>query len=484
MRQKTICKFHILIAVQMAIVIATDGSSAAIGDESDRSRRPNFVLILCDNLGWGDVGCYGSTKHRTPHIDRLASEGMRLTSFYVTSGVCTPSRASIMTGCYPRRVNMHMSDTGGSVLRPVSTKGLHPDEVTIAEVLKSRGYATTCIGKWHLGDQPEFLPTRQGFDEYFGIPYSDDMTPRVGQIWPPLPLMHNEKVAEAPVDRHLLTKRYTAEAIDFMKRHQDEPFFVYLPHAMPGSTRAPFASEAFRGKSANGPFGDSVEELDWSTGELMAAIKNLGIDDRTLVIWTSDNGAPRRTPPQGSNRPLGGWGYTTREGGMRMPCIVRWPSRIKPGTECDELLTSMDFLPTFARLAGAQLPPDRVVDGKDAWPVLAGESGATSPHAAFYYYHVDRLQAVRAGKWKLFLPIAEGEPNRTRDLDRSTPLLFDVATDVAESKNLAKENSDVVQRLMVYARQAIADLGDGTESGQNQRPAGFVQNPQPQIYNP
>ena len=239
--------------------------------------------------------------HRTPHLNRMAREGCKFTHFCVTAGVCTPSRGSIMTGCYAQRVGMHHNSRDGHVLRPVSPYGLHPDEVTIAEILKQKGYATGIIGKWHLGDQPEFLPTRQGFDMFFGIPYSDDMTYETGQRigdrfdgnqWPPLPLMDGETVVDAPVDRNLLTKRYTQRALEFIEQHQDEPFFLYFPQAMPGSTAKPFASPAFRGKSRNGPWGDSIEELDWSTGQLLDKLVELGIDRRTLVIWTSDNGAP------------------------------------------------------------------------------------------------------------------------------------------------------------------------------------------------
>ena len=225
---------------------------------------PNIVLIFVDNFGNGDLACFGSELHRTPHVDRLAAEGMKFTSFYVSSGVCTPSRASLMTGCYPRRINMHVSDRNSAVLQPVSPKGLHPQETTLAEVLKSVGYATACIGKWHLGDQLEYLPTRQGFDEFYGIPYSDDMTKdKRPEVWPELPLMQNERVIEAPAERTTLVKRCTEQAVSFIERHQRQPFFLYVPHTMPGSTPHPFASEEFQGRSLNGMYGDAVEELDW-----------------------------------------------------------------------------------------------------------------------------------------------------------------------------------------------------------------------------
>ncbi len=446
---------------------------------------PNIILIVVDNLGYGDVGCFGSTLHRTPHIDRMASEGVRFTDFYVTSGVCTPSRSSIMTGCYPRRVNMHVDENGGQVLRAVARKGLHPDEITIAEVLKPRGYATAIIGKWHLGDQPPFLPTRQGFDSYFGIPYSDDMTAHPNRPgWPPLPLMEGERVIEAPPDRNLLTRRYTERSIEFIEANRDRPFFLYLPQAMPGSTRAPFASEPFRGKSANGPWGDSVEELDWSTGEILAALKRLNLDEKTLVIWTSDNGAPRRNPPQGSNLPLAGWGYTTAEGGMRVPCVMRWPGKIPEGITCRELCTTMDFLPTFARLAGAAVPTDRIIDGHDIWPLMSGQPDARSPYEAFYYYYLGQLQAVRAGKWKLYLPLAKRWRSFRGDTEPAAARLYDLVADLGETHNLAEERPEVVARLTALAQRARQDLGDLDRPGENQRPAGMVDKATPRVMEP
>ncbi len=446
-------------------------------------RPPNFVLLLCDNLGYGDVGPFGSTLHRTPHLDRMAREGRKLTHLYSASGVCTPSRAALMTGSYPRRVNLHQNARGGAVLQPVEPIGLHPSEVTVAEVLKAAGYRTMAIGKWHLGDQAPFLPTRQGFDHYIGVPYSDDMTPRAGQPWPDLPLLRDETVVEAPVDRNELTRRETEDAIRFMTENRDRPFFLYVPHGMPGSTQAPFASAAFRGKSRNGPWGDAVEELDWSVGEILAAIRRLGLDEHTLVFWTSDNGAPRRQPPQGRNEPLGGWGYTTTEGGMRVPGIVRWPGRIPAGTECTELMTLMDVLPTFAALAGGALPP-HPIDGRNVWPLLAGEPGARTPHEAFYYYQGEQLQAVRAGRWKLFLthPVRPGRAEaKAAPKARSSPeRLIDVVADPREEHDLKARNPDVVARLRTLAEGARSDLGDLDRPGRGQRAAGWVANPQPQ----
>ena len=450
----------------------------------DPSPKPNFILIMADNLGYGDIEPFGSKLHRTPNLNRMAREGRKLTSFYSASGVCTPSRAALMTGSYPRRVGLGWTPEDGHVLRPVSPNGLHPSEVTIAEVLKKAGYATACIGKWHLGDQQPFLPTRQGFDYYLGVPYSDDMTRATGQRigermrgkqWPPLPLMENEKVIVAPVDRNTLTRRETEAAIKFIGKNKDKPFFLYLPQAMPGSTRAPFASEAFRGKSKNGPWGDSIEELDWSTGEILKALKKHGLDEKTLVLWTSDNGAPRRNPPQGSNGPLGGWGYTTAEGGMRVPAIVRWPGFIPAGSTSDELGSLMDLLPTFTKLAGAKLPV-RTIDGKNLWHTW-GPANGKSPHEYFFYYHTQHLEAVRDTRWKMLLPHAPDRKLR-RGVKRITePRLFDLVTDAAERNDLAAKNPAVVKRMFTAANRAKTELGDGERKGANVRAVGRAKNP-------
>ena len=455
----------------------------------DPSPKPNFILIMADNLGYGDIEPFGSKLHRTPNLNRMAREGRKLTSFYSASGVCTPSRAALMTGSYPRRVGLGWTPEDGHVLRPVSPNGLHPSEVTIAEVLKKAGYATACIGKWHLGDQQPFLPTRQGFDYYLGVPYSDDMTRATGQRigermrgkqWPPLPLMENEKVIVAPVDRNTLTRRETEAAIKFIGKNKDKPFFLYLPQAMPGSTRAPFASEAFRGKSKNGPWGDSIEELDWSTGEILKALKKHGLDEKTLVLWTSDNGAPRRNPPQGSNGSLGGWGYTTAEGGMRVPAITRWPGHIPNGSTSDEVCSLMDLLPTFVKLAGATLP-DRKIDGKNIWP-LWNQPDAKTPHKFFYYYHTQYLEAVRDVRWKLVLPHAQNRTLRRGVKHIDEPQLFDMKTDAAEMHDVAADHLDIVKRLLAAATTARKELGDGNRKGDNVRSMGRTrQTPTPRV---
>jgi arylsulfatase A-like enzyme len=466
------------LAATLLAVIACQPIAAA--------ERPNIVLIFVDNFGNGDLGCFGSKLHRTPHIDRLAAEGTRFTSFYVASGVCTASRAALVTGCYPRRVNLHVSDKNTAVLQPVSPKGLHPDETTLAEVLKSAGYATTCIGKWHLGDQSAFLPTRQGFDEFFGIPYSDDMTKdKRPDLWPELPLLRGETVIEAPVDRNQLVKRCTDEAVAFVERNKDCPFLLYLPHTTPGSTPRPFSSEAFRGQSKNGPYGDAVEELDWSTGQIMDALRRLGLEERTLVIWTSDNGAVRRNPRQGSNAPYQGSAYDTSEGAMRMPCVMRWPGTITAGKVQDELCSTMDLLPTIAALAGAPLP-DRPIDGHDIRPLIHGEPGARSPwdDVGFCYYLMEQLQAVTAGPWKLYLQLPEKYVTIGRRKEAARAALYDVRRDVGETHEVSAEHPDVVERLTALAERARRELGDVDRPGSGQRPAGSVASPQPLVRPP
>lgn len=446
--------------------------------------KPNFVVIFCDNLGYGDIEPFGSTVHRTPHLNRMAKEGRKFTHFCVTAGVCTPSRASLMTGCYAQRVGMHNNPRDGQVLRPVSPYGLHPNEITIAEVLKQRDYATGMFGKWHLGDQPEFLPTRQGFDRFFGIPYSDDMTRAVGQRlgkrlqgdqWPELPLMEGEKVIEAPADRDLLTKRTTEEALKFIEANRKKPFFLYFPQCMPGSTAAPFASPKFKGKSKNGPWGDSIEEIDWSTGQILDKLTELGIAQNTLVIWLSDNGAPMArdmdSPSRGTNRPLNGRGYTTAEGAFRSPTIMWWPGRIKPGTTCTELATTMDLLPTFAQLADD--PIKHKIDGHDISPLLL-KDGKT-PYGVFYYYSMDQLQAVRSGPWKLFLPLKDFSRHPHFKKGQSDkPLLFNVVEDIGSINNVAEDHPDIVDRLTELAAVARTDLGDKGQQGAAQRATGKI----------
>lgn len=447
---------------------------------AEDSRSPNFIIIYCDDLGYADIEPFGAPKTKTPNLVKFAAEGRKFTDFHVTSGVCSPSRASLLTGCYPKRVGLHTNEKGGWVLFPGNQRGLNPKEITLAEVLKTKGYATACVGKWHLGDQPEFLPTRQGFDDYFGIPFSNDMgqTTDRGRIRtdrPPTPLLRGERVIETEPDQRQLTRRYTDEAIRFLETHRDRPFFLYLAHSMPHWPQ--YASDSFAGKSANGRYGDSVEEIDASTGELLRALTRLGIDEKTLVVFTSDNGGPIR---QGANNtPLRAGKGTTWEGGMRVPCLVRWPKAIPAGTVCGEFASTLDLLPTFARLAGAQVPGDRVIDGKDIRPLLTGEAGAHTPYEVFLHYHLGQLQAVRSGPWKLIVPHVarpnQGKPEQTVNV----PLqLYNLHEDVSESKDVALTHPDVVQRLTALADRGREDLGDESLNlpGKNCREPGQVAN--------
>ncbi|MBS3771304.1 MAG: sulfatase [Bacteroidales bacterium] len=490
--------FSMFISLMAIFVSVRDGKSSERDFPSDTD-SPNIILIYCDNLGYGDIEPFGAEVNRTPNLNRMAREGRRFTHFCVTAGVCTPSRASLMTGCYAQRVGMDYNPRDGNVLRPVSPYGLNPNEITIADVLRKQDYATKIIGKWHLGDQPEFLPTRQGFDSFFGLPYSDDMTEATGKRigdrlggaqWPPLPLMEDESIIEAPANRNLLTQRETERALEFIEQQQDHPFFLYLPHNMPGSTTEPFAGPRFQGRSANGPWGDVIEELDWSLGQILDKLEHLGLEGQTLVIWTSDNGAPlasgvnpdspHYSPRRGSNLPLHGEGYTTAEGSFRVPTIMWWPGKIPAGTICNELCTTMDILPTLANLAGTEPPKDRIIDGHDIRPLMFARSGAESPYEVFYYYQGKQLQAVRSGRWKLFLPVDNfsRHPHFGSE-EEAEPLLFDVVNDISSSLNVADQHPEVVQRLMDFAEDAREDLGDKGIIGKNERPHGHLDNPGP-----
>ena len=439
---------------------------------------PNYVLIFCDDLGYGDLGCYGSTKNRTPRIDAMAKEGMRFTSFLSSSPVCTPSRASLLTGCYARRVGMHEDFTGHWVLIPRSRRGMHADEWTLPEMLKTKGYATACIGKWHLGDQPPHLPTAHGFDEYYGIPYSNDMaSARRGD--PPLPLVQDTKVIEAPANQATLTKRYTHSAVRFIERNKSKPFFLYLPHTFPHLPL--FASKEFHGKSANGRYGDSVEEIDWSTGKILDALKQHGLDKNTLVIFTSDNGSNGRNG--GSNAPLSGSKGGTMEGGMRVPMIARWPGRIPAGGKCNELSSTMDFLPTFAAMSGGLLSANKI-DGHDITPLLTGTKGAASPYEVFYYYRRRQLQAVRWGDWKWHLPLANTFPNWTtaNQKGRGRPgKLVNLKTDLAEKVDVTAANPKVMVKMRELVAQADATLGNEGRQGKEQRPATTLKSSKPMV---
>jgi arylsulfatase A len=447
-------------------------------NKKNTNDKPNLVIIFTDDQGYGDLRCFGGEHVYTPNIDKMAKEGARLTSFYVAAPLCSPSRAALMTGCYPRRVSMEPPSSLAvelpnippgkrfPVLLAADGNGLNPDEITIAELAQSVGYRTGIFGKWHLGDQPKFLPTRQGFEEFFGLPYSHDIMPRHPRQkyfhFPPLPLLEAEEVIELDPDADYFTRRVTERAVKFIKDHKNENFFLYVPHPIPHGPLA--ASREIKKEYtqvlANGVkaspdlYSTAIYEIDWSVGEILAALKEQGIDENTIVLFTSDNGPAGRN---GSAKPLSGHKGQTWEGGMRMPTVIRWPGKIKAGIEIDKLLTTMDVLPTFAKLIDAKVPDDRIIDGKDIMPVLL--NGAESPHEYFFYSHWGTLEAVRWKDWKL--RIINGEE-----------ALYNLKTDIAEQINMKDQHPEIVAQLK-KAMQAFDD-----EVTTNARPAGHVENPQ------
>ena len=450
---------------------------------------PNFIVLFADDQGWGDLGVYGHPDIRTPHIDRMAAEGMRLTSFYAAP-FCGPSRAALMTGSYPPRASLDFNHGPGA------TTGIHPDEITVAELLKGKGYATKMIGKWHLGDAPDFLPHRHGFDSWFGIPYSNDMWRyhpvmpirlpedermisareraamtgfagqgsyydlEKGQGFPqPLPLMRDDDVLETDSDQRSLTTLYTELALEFIEESKDGPFFLYLPHAMPHVPL--FVNNSRWGKSIRGRYGDVIEELDWSVGQILGKLAELGLDRNTLVVYTSDNGPWLQYGiDAGSAGPLRLGKGTTWEGGMRVPGIFWMPGSIPAGQVSSAVAANMDILPTFAGLAGAELPDDRVLDGRDLWPLLSGATDE-SPHEYFYFFAgrgrdgQTRLQGIRKGRYKLRL--ADGGNGRLE-----AGALYDLYADASEKFDISSRHSNLVEELLGQAQAFLAELEQST----------------------
>ena len=445
-------------------------------------RSPNVVILLADDQGYNDLGCYGSPLIKTPNIDQMAQEGVRFTNFYTAAPICTPSRASLLTGCYPQRISMAKLPaepaigkmTPQGVLFPHSSYGLNPHEITIAKILKDQGYATRAIGKWHLGDAEEFSPQHFGFDHYFGIPYSNDMKPSI--------LRRDNAVVENPANQDTLVDRYTADAINFIKSSKDHPFFLYLAFNSP---HVPVhAPDRFRGRSPRGIYGDAMTAIDWSAGQVLDTLKALRLDNNTIVIFCSDNGPwLSQGEAGGSATPLRAGKGTTYEGGMRVPFIARWPRHIPPGRVSDEVVTEMDFLPTFTHLAGGQVPQDRIIDGHDISPLLFGKPGAKSPYQAFFYYQQNRLNAVRSGIWKLkFRTTLSDENTFERWQNPNTPIpeaLYDLFQDPGEQKSVLKDHPDIVARLRAFADADRDDLGDDRQKkvGRNVRPIGHTNSP-------
>lgn len=422
------------------------------------ANKPNFIYILADDLGYGDLGCYGSRAVRTPHLDGMAREGVRFTQFYSGSSLCTPARAAVMTGRYAPRV--------GKCIHPLNPKndyGIPAEEVTVAQTLRGAGYATACVGKWHLGHLPPFLPTRHGFDSWYGLPYSNDLQP--------LPLMRDTEVISNQVDQTRLTDDYTKEAVAFIERSARRPFFLYLAHSMPHDPAN--AAARFRGKSPAGLYGDAVENIDWGVGEVLAALKRLNLERDTVVMFTSDNGPWW----DGSARGLRGRKAEQYEGGFRVPFVARWPGRIRRGAVCDTPAMAIDIHPTLAALAGTRVDPAVRLDGRDMSALLLGKTRAC-PHEVFLFFYREQLHAARMGKWKLHLAAltrapymrvrefrdGKAEPKVTRKL--SPPQLYNLELDPDESYNVAPEHPDVVRTITERMRTELTTFPEAVRKAQ------------------
>lgn len=450
-------------------------------------RKPNVLLINCDDLGYGDLSCYGSSRNDTPYLDRLAEEGVRFTDFYMGSSMCTPSRGCMMTGCYPPRIGFGEFH-GEWVLFPGHDIGLNPSEISLAKMFKNAGYATMHIGKWHCGDQPGFLPTDHGFDDYYGLPYSNDM----GRMpmrpdSPPLPLLHGREVIEQQPDQCTLTERYVEKSVEFIRDHRDEPFFLYLAHM---HVHLPlYVAPAFMEKSRNGAYGACVSAIDWSTGALIHALKRYGLYEDTIIIFTSDNGS--RNDFGESNGQLRGSKATTFEGGFRVPLIVSWPGHTQAGVS-HALMTSMDLYPTLAKIVGGTVPADRVIDGIEMTDQFLGLD-LNSKRDTFFYYQGNNLEAVRVRNWKLFVcrrPNAgkPSEADRPTDEDKKSPWsaireapiaeLYDLDSDAGETTNVYDAHPEIVAELMEKIVACREDIGDAytRTRGKNVRPIGHVDN--------
>ncbi len=448
--------------------------------KEQKNQKPNIVIVFTDDQGYQDLGCFGSPDIKTPNLDKMAKEGLVLTDFYAAQAVCSASRAGLLTGCYPNRVGVH------NALMPDAKVGLSPEETTLAEMLKANGYKTAIFGKWHLGDNPKFMPNNQGFDEYFGIPYSGDMWPyhpQQGTVFHfgPLELYENEKVIDTLTDQSMLTTQITERSIDFIKKNKNNPFFLYVAHPQPHVPL--YVSDKFKGKSERGLYGDVIMEIDWSVGQIIKTLKELGIEKNTLVIFTSDNGPWLSYGDHaGSAYPLREGKGTTWEGGQREPTVVYFPGKINKGSVISTAMMNIDILPTIAEITNSKLPPKKI-DGKSLWKIWKGET-LESPHEAyFYYYRVNELQAVRYKKWKLYFPhtyrTLNGRPGGKNgfpapyDYVKINKIeLYDLSNDIGEIKNVADKYPKVVDKIKQLADEMREKLGDslygikGTENRQ------------------
>lgn len=440
--------------------------------KAEEKKSPNFVIIFCDDLGYGDLSSFGNPTISTPNLDRMAMEGQKWTQFYVADPVCTPSRSALMTGRYPIRTGMTSKER--AVLFPDSGSGLLSEEVTIAEVLKQKDYATAAIGKWHLGHLPQFLPMAQGFDSYFGIPYSNDMDAVEGtwqyyhkmkadpNFFPDIksynvPLMEGEKIIERPADQTTITRRYTERAVEYIKANQEHPFFLYLAHSLPHIPL--FASEPFVGSSKRGLYGDVLQEIDAGVGQILQTIRDLHLDDNTIVLFTSDNGPWLVFDTHGGSAgPLRAGKGTTFEGGQRVPTIFWGPGIVKPGL-VNDMGSTLDVINTFAAFAGAEVPKDRKMDGYDLSPALKGEG--KSPRTEFYYWAFAELHGVRSGAWKLHVQQREAI-NYGRTVEMAAPELYDIEADLSEKFNRAEAKPEVVESLQKMIEKHRADVVGST----------------------
>jgi arylsulfatase A len=451
-----------ILVLSAAALAVFHAERSAISAES--TRPPNVVVIFADDLGYGDLGCYGHPTIRTPHLDRMANEGIRFTQFYSASSVCTPSRAALLTGRLPIRNGM-CSDRR-RVLFPDSGGGIPAEELTLAEGLKTKGYATACIGKWHLGHLPQFLPTSNGFDYYFGIPYSNDMDrvaersqgraiffdPKI-EYWN-VPLMRNEQIIERPTDQTTITRRYAEEAVKFIKQQKDGPFFLYFAHTMPHVPL--FTSKEFEGHSTRGLYGDVIEEIDWSVGQVLDALRDMKLEQNTIVFFTSDNGPWLIFNEHGGSAGLLNEGKgSTWEGGMREPAIVWWPGRIPAGTVSQELGTTMDIFTTSLTLAGADVPGDRIIDGVDLSPVLFGTGN--SQRKTVFFYRGTRLMAVRQGPWKAHY-ITQPAYGGGGPQEHDPPLLYQLEHDPSEKYDVSKQHPEVIAEIAEVVKEHRANL--------------------------
>jgi arylsulfatase len=474
-------KFRAL-SIFLLIAVCSCNETKKTSKNEEAPKPPNIVLLFTDDQGYRDVGVFGADDIATPNLDQMAKEGVKLTSYYSAQAVCSASRAGILTGCYPNRIGIH------NAMMPDSQVGLHPSETTIAEMLKDNGYATAIYGKWHLGDHPDFLPTKNGFDEWFGIPYSNDMWPMHPQQGPvfdfgPLPLYENETVIDTLTDQTQLTTQITERSVDFIQRNKDHPFFLYVPHPQPHVPL--FVSDKFKGKSERGLYGDVIMEIDWSVGQILDALKKNGLEENTVVIFTSDNGPWLAYGNHaGSALPFREGKGTAWEGGQREPFIMRYSKKLEGGRVIDVPVMAIDILPTIAELTNSELP-ENTIDGKNVWKVLTGESKESPQEAYFFYYRVNELFGVRYGKWKLYFPHTyrtmqgqepgkDGLPGKYLMVELKEIELYNLETDKGETENVADEHPEVVEKIKELADNMRSRLGDSLrdEEGSETREPG------------